>query len=165
MRLNDNCQKTVHRHGGDVIASAHMALEKQCLQHGRTSVFDHSVNVACMGLYLSYKLGVRVDERSLVRGALLHDYFGYDWHEKDKSHRWHGLFHAKRALKNAERDFPLNKIERDIIMRHMFPLNVVPPRYRESLLVCLADKLCAVAETYEESRMRTLVRQAKKFLP
>ena len=30
----------------------------------------------------------------------------------------------------------------------MFPLNLTPPRYRESILVCIADKICAVYETF-----------------
>ena len=52
------------------------------------------------------------------------------------------------ALREAERDFSLNWIERDVIHRHMFPLTPVPPACRESALVCLADKLCAVYETF-----------------
>ena len=52
------------------------------------------------------------------------------------------------AMKPQERcDFTLDAVERDVIERHMFPLNPVPPRYRESVLVCLADKICAIGET------------------
>lgn len=80
-------------------------------------------------------------------GALLHDYFLYDWHVPDKSHRWHGFFHAGKALANASRDFTLGKIERDMIASHMFPLNITLPRYRESVILCIADKLCATEET------------------
>ena len=50
--------------------------------------------------------------------------------------------------RNAERDFQLNAVERDMIVKHMFPLNLTPPRYRESILVCIADKICAVYETF-----------------
>ena len=55
--------------------------------------------------------------RSLVRGALLHDYFLYDWHIPDESHKWHGVTHAGDALKNARRDFELNEIEQDMISK------------------------------------------------
>ncbi len=165
MKLNDECQRRVRHYGNDLLYSRHMMTEKRHIQHGATTIFQHSVNVACMSLYFAHRLKIRVDEKSLVRGALLHDYFGYDWHEKDKSHRLHGLFHAKRALKNAQRDFFLNEREKNIIIRHMFPLNVVPPRYKESVLVCLADKFCAVAETYEESFMHAWVKQMKKRMP
>ena len=85
--------------------------------------------------------------RALIRGALLHDYFLYDWHEADKSHRFHGFIHAGRALLNAEKDFELSDIERNMIKSHMFPLNPVLPRYRESVILCVADKICAARET------------------
>ena len=34
-----------------------------------------------------------------------------------------------------------------MIRSHMFPLNLTLPRYRESVILCLADKVCAVKET------------------
>ena len=100
-----------------------LRAEKAFSQHGCVSVYSHSVSVALLSLYIAERLNLNVDKSSLVRGALLHDYFLYDWHEKDESHRWHGFIHAERALANAVRDFCLNPIERDIIRKHMFPLN------------------------------------------
>ena len=91
----------------------------------------------------------RLDEEKLVRGALLHDYFLYDWHQKDPSHRLHGFRHPKTALGNAQRDYYLNWKEKNIIARHMFPLIPVPPQCREAWIVCLADKWCALGETME----------------
>ena len=109
---------------------------------------QHSFFVAYMSVWLAKRFRIRVHLRSLVRGALLHDYFLYDWHIKDPDRKAHGFSHAAAALQNAERDFALNAVERDIIARHMFPLNLTPPRYRESILVCIADKICAVYETF-----------------
>ena len=73
-------------HGSDILASANMQLEKQFMQHGNVSVFDHSVAVACTCIWLADLLRIRVDERALVRGALLHDYFLYDWHAVSYTH-------------------------------------------------------------------------------
>ena len=134
-------------YGGDILASPGLRLQRRHRQHGKVSVLQHSLSVALMCLKLSRALRLPVDERALVRGALLHDYFLYDWHEKDASHRWHGFTHPAKALANASRDFPLSPTERDMIAHHMFPLLPSPPRSRESALLCLADKLCALEET------------------
>ena len=140
-------EQMVHKRGADILKSANMQKEKKFLQHGKVSVYTHSVRVAVLSLFLAELLRVKVNEEAMMRGALLHDYFLYDWHEKDDSHRWHGFSHARAALKNAKKDFQLGEIEQDLIQKHMFPLNLKPPKYKESVLVCLADKLSALEET------------------
>ena len=140
-------EQMVHKRVADILKSANMQKEKKFLQHGKVSVYTHSVRVAVLSLFLAELLRVKVNEEVMMRGALLHDYFLYDWHEKDDSHRWHGFSHARAALKNAKKDFQLGEIEQDVIQKHMFPLNLKPPKYKESVLVCLADKLSALEET------------------
>ena len=117
------------------------------MQHGKTSVLEHEMNVTLYALYLADKLKLKIDERSLIRGSLLHDYFLYDWHIPDKTHRLHGFTHAKTAMINANQDFNLNKIERNMISSHMFPMNLRIPIYKESILLCLSDKIIATKET------------------
>ena len=148
-KRNRNLLRQVRMQGGDILNSGGMQRSKGFIQHGSTSVYAHSVSVALESLRLARGLRLRVNERALIRGALLHDYFLYDWHEKDDSHAWHGFIHAERALRNAERDFPsLGNIERNMIYCHMFPLNLLRvPKYRESWLLCCADKLCSLRET------------------
>lgn len=131
----------------EVCRNSRLLSSKHFIQHGTTSVFRHSVAVAYVSFYIARKYHIRVREKALIRGALLHDYFLYDWHEKDASHKWHGFFHARKALRNAMEDFELSEIERDTIARHMFPLNPIPPRHREAWIVCLADKICSGGET------------------
>ena len=101
---------------------------------------------AAAGAFLE-RMGVRVDRPSLIRGALLHDYFLYDWHDPDPSHRLHGFTHPAAALARALEDFELTERERNIIARHMFPLVPIPPTCREAWIVCMADKACALHET------------------
>lgn len=117
------------------------------IQHGETSCLEHCIAVAYVSFVIAKRLRIACDYNSLLRGALLHDYFLYDWHERDESHKWHGFHHAHKALMNASRDFELTKIEKDIIAKHMFPLNIKLPRYRESYIVCVADKICSTYET------------------
>ena len=118
------------------------------IQHGNTSVLEHSIRVARESLYLARKYHIAVNRHDLVRGALLHDYFLYDWHNSDNnSHRLHGFSHPYTALKNAEEDFDLDETEKNIIVRHMFPFVPIPPNCREAWIVCTADKICSLLET------------------
>jgi uncharacterized protein len=144
--------KYVEEHGDDILKSDGMIESKNYIQHGDTSVYHHCVLVAAICLAMAKKLKIEVDEKTLVRGALLHDYFLYDWHEKDDDHKWHGFIHEKRALKNAQRDFKLNHIEENMIESHMFPLNFNLPRFRESILLCVADKVSAVMEFFKSRK-------------
>ncbi|MDY4969680.1 MAG: phosphohydrolase [Lachnospiraceae bacterium] len=123
---------------------------RQYMQHGTTSVYVHSISVAWVSCLLAEQLHLQVDWLSMIRGALLHDYFLYDWHEKDAGHRLHGFHHPARALKNARADFSLNDTESFIILRHMFPLTPVPPASAEGWIVCLADKICSSFETFHQ---------------
>ena len=130
----------LHREGS-------FAQSQGFIQHGSTSVYAHSLAVAYFSLWLAERMKVRCHRRDLMKGALLHDYFLYDWHKPDPSHRLHGFTHPGQACKNAVRDYQVNPRIQNIISRHMFPLVPVPPTCREAWIVCLADKTCALAET------------------
>ena len=151
----------IERNGRTILQSTGMAQEKAYVQHGMVSCYLHSVFVAYVSIWLARRFGIRVHLRSLVRGALLHDYFLYDWHIKEPFRKAHGFSHAAVALQNAERDFHLNAVERDMIAKHMFPLNLTPPRYRESVLVCIADKICAVYETFSIPIPKTVLQMGQ----
>lgn len=141
-----------------VIGSARVPQMSRYTQHGTTSCLLHCEAVAFYSLLLARTFHLRVDEPSLVRGALLHDYFLYDWHDPDPSHRLSGFRHPYIALRNAEQDFTLTSIERDLIVRHMFPLVPLPPVHREGFLVCLVDKCCSLHETLTSSGYPSSVR-------
>lgn len=119
---------------------------KKINHHNNISIYDHSIKVA----WLSYKIGKKLNLRlrEITKGALLHDFFLYDWrYEKPKSGKLHGFDHPKEALDNALKYFsPLTTLEKDIILKHMWPLTVNPPRYIESFIVCIADKIIATRE-------------------
>jgi uncharacterized protein len=84
-----------------------------------------------------------LDHRSATRGAILHDFFLYDWRDHDEPdlHRkkFHGVEHPLIALANAKKHFSVNEIEEDIIKKHMWPLTIVPPKYKESFIVSFID--------------------------
>lgn len=129
-----------------------LGLTRSFVQHGDVSVYEHVLSVAHMSIRMARalsRMGLAIDVHALVRGALLHDYFLYDWHDPDPSHRLHGFRHPYAALRRAEEDFDLTFLERNIIVRHMFPLVPIPPACREAWIVCLADKACALGETID----------------
>ena len=124
---------------------------KNYIQHGTVSVYDHSISVAKASLKISRKLHLKVNTESMVKVALLHDYFLYDWHDKDHP-KLHGFRHASFAAKNARRDFGLTDKEYKAIRSHMFPLNLRIPTSREALVLTLADKYCATKETIKNRK-------------
>lgn len=130
----------------DIIAHPRVQSQSRFMQHGTTSVLAHEHNVAWLALRLGRALPGSVDERSMTRGALLHDYFLYDWHDPNNGHPKHATEHPQYALANAMEDFNLNETEQDVIAHHMFPLTR-PPRTKEGALVCTADKIVALDET------------------
>ena len=132
-------------YANDLLVTQKILQMEKYDQHGKTSCLKHCRKVSFISLKLVRKWGTRCNELSLVRGALFHDYFLYDWHDK-KIFELHGFTHPEIALQNAERDFSLNRIERDIIKKHMWPLSIIPPTCKEAWIVCLVDKYCTIME-------------------
>ena len=121
---------------------------REYIQHGSVTTYQHCKNVALVSFWLNRRLHLHADETSLAVGALLHDFYLYDWHEKSTWHRWHGFSHPSRSWENARRHFPMGAKEENIIRSHMWPL--IPwqiPKSREAVIVCLADKCCSLYET------------------
>lgn len=114
-------------------------------QHGNTSCLSHCVAVAWYSFLLYRRLGLHGQEIPLIRGALLHDFFLYDWHLPGHP-PLHGFSHPNLAARNAQRYFGINALEREIICRHMWPLTLIPPRHLSALIVSLVDKYCTLAE-------------------
>ena len=130
-------------------------LLKDYKQHGDTSVWEHSRNVAykcyVVAKYLEKKYFIEFDYEKLIVGAYLHDFFLYDWHEKEKWHKWHGFKHPRFAAKNAKEMFNINDDEKLIIESHMWPLTLTKfPKSKEAMLVCLIDKVEALKEIAKE---------------
>lgn len=131
----------------DILKNEKVQSMKDFVQHGTTSTLTHCLHVS----YYSYKVCKRygLDSRAAARGGLLHDLYLYDWHTHARrtGEHFHGFTHPRTALKNAEKIFDLSEAEKDIIVKHMWPLTIIPPRTWEGYVVMLADKHCGVMET------------------
>lgn len=139
----------LRKYAADILDSDNFQKTRDYIQHGTMPVYSHCIDVAKKSIAISKKLGINCNERELVRGALLHDYFLYDWHDKTRKNyqRLHGFYHPGIALKNADKEYKLTRREKDIIKKHMWPLTIVPPRCREAWIVTTADKYCSLLET------------------
>lgn len=122
---------------------------RRFIQHGRVSTYEHCESVARLSRDIDRLFRLGCDLRVLLHGAMLHDFFLYDWHRDDGgSHRLHGFTHAKRASRNAKKLLGADERVCRVIESHMWPLNITRvPRSREAWVVCLADKLVSLYET------------------
>ncbi len=113
--------------------------------HFNTSCYEHCLYVSYYTYLLCRKF--HLDYVSASRAAMLHDLFLYDWREKNSRKGFHAFTHPKSALDNATKLFKLNNIEKDMILKHMWPVTFSLPKYRESYLITLTDKFSAIVET------------------
>lgn len=115
-------------------------------QHGNTTCREHCIRVSYMSYKLCRKLGWEYYETS--RAALLHDLFLYDWHThaKETGEHFHGFTHPRVAMNNAVRYFDVTERQKDMILRHMWPLTPIPPKSKEGFVIIYADKFCGLSE-------------------
>lgn len=132
---------------------------KNYRQHCETSCFDHCYMAAyyCYLICKKYHL----DYKSATRAAMLHDLFLYDWRKRQPGRKGlHAFTHGKTACENASKLFNLNKKEKDIIIKHMWPVTIAFPKSLEAFILTFVDKYCAISESYEILRSRFFM---KKF--
>jgi len=122
---------------------------KTYIQHGKTTTYQHCFSVALLSYKFAYKKRF-YDIKSMIRGALLHDFYFYDWHIKDRStgyNKLHGYTHPKVAKENASKIFNLSNKEKNIIRSHMWPLTIFHfPMTKEAMVVSRIDKEVSVLE-------------------
>ncbi|MDR0601027.1 MAG: HD domain-containing protein [Treponema sp.] len=142
-----------HEYAKDILESERFAVCREFIQHGTISVYTHSLEVASLSFSMACILrespfGRGMDLRSLVRAALLHDFFLYDWHTPEKMWSLHGWTHPVTAAKNARKMFAASEKECSLIRTHMWPYTLLhPPQYPEGWIICFADKICSLRET------------------
>ena len=122
---------------------------REYIQHGSVTTYQHCKNVALVSFWLNRRLHLHADETSLAVGALLHDFYLYDWHENDRSHRLHGYHHPDTSCENAVTYFQVGELVQHMIRTHMWPLTITKlPRSREAWILCLVDKYISTKETF-----------------
>lgn len=124
------------------------------VHHYQTTRLEHSLHVSYCSFVTCRKLGL--DYQSAARGGLLHDFYFYDSNVTKLKQGLHCFCHPAIALDNACQLFDLNDVEKDIILKHMWPVTIKPPKYKESYIVTLMDKYCAAREVIQFAQMANL---------
>lgn len=137
----------------EILESEEFQKRKEYCHHENESVYDHCLEVSYLAYRLAKKFGY--DYKSAAIGGLLHDFYPYPWQYTEEQRirfeipkpprnilKKHGFVHAREAYQNAKKYYPeqMNPKVKNMILRHMFPLNIHPPRYAESWIVTAADK-------------------------
>lgn len=153
----------------DIINNETVLEMKKYRQHYDINTFEHCLNVS----YISYRICKRLkwDYKSMARAAMLHDLFLYDWRNSKKElnlNGYHAFVHPKIALENASKIYDLNDKEKDIIVKHMWPVTLSLPKYKEAFVITLVDKYSALQESAQYFRnkieSKKLFRYAYIFL-
>lgn len=138
----------------DIITNSNVLALKEHMQHINSTRFEHCEEVAYYTYVICKKLGL--DYVSAARGAMLHDFYFYDWRNKhvEGQKKFHLMRHPNIALTNALDLFELNDLEKDIIKKHMWPVTIIPPGYKETFIVTCVDKYCATVEFFKSLKLR-----------
>lgn len=130
----------------DLLANPNVQELKNYTHHHYTDRLSHSLAVSYTSYLLAKKL--HADAKAVARAGLLHDMYYYDRSTSASvlNGKNHYQVHPKIALINAEYITPLSEVEKDIIEKHMWGATGALPRYRESYIVSMMDKYCALKD-------------------
>lgn len=147
----------------DLINNDTVLKMKNYKQHYETSCFEHCkmVSYYCYLICKKYNL----DYISAARAGMLHDLFLYDWRIRENGRKGlHAFTHPKTALENSKKLFNLNEKECDIILKHMWPVTLFNfPKYKESFIITLVDKYCAIQESIKAYKSRKKLQVAYRY--
>ena len=143
-----------YSHVGELLEHDAVMRLDDFIHHHAVTRLRHSLDVAYSSFVLAKLL--HWDSRSAARGGLLHDLFFYDRHDEEQAgeSRGHMSEHPRVALQNARAICDLNKVEENIIRRHMWLITLIPPKYKEGFIVTTMDKFCALRELGASLLMR-----------
>ena len=130
----------------DILTNETVLQMKSFKQHCDISCFEHCLYASYYSYLICKKM--HLDYISAARAGMLHDLFLYDWRYRLNGRKGlHAFTHPRTALENSIKIFDINKKEQDIILKHMWPITIIPPKYIESYILTIVDKHCAIKET------------------
>mgnify|MGYP004652486735 FL=1 len=121
--------------------------------HHGISRYEHSLRVSKMVYKMTKTLNLNYE--GATRAALLHDFF-FNADVKEYNAQKTLQIHPLYACLNASLYFKLDKMQENMIKSHMFPVFLEMPKYKESLVLTIADKIVATHEMYRYKLAATL---------
>lgn len=131
----------------DLVDDNNLQSLHEITHHYHSTRLKHCFYVSYTSYLMAKKMNLNV--RETARAGLLHDFFLEDYEEIDAMQQGsHAQVHPQIAVVNAENLTPLSEREKDIILSHMFLTCTKSPvpQYKESVIVTMMDKYCAVNE-------------------
>ena len=127
---------------------------REFIQHGDVTTYQHCKNVVLVSFWLNRRFHLGADETSLAVGAFLHDFYSLRLAQAQlfpgsaPPVRDARLCPSRLCLRQCRAVLCHHQKEQNIISSHMWPLTFRHvPTCREAVIVCLADKYCAVLES------------------
>jgi uncharacterized protein len=134
------------KYAQDILENTLFLQTKNAFSHGAVTIYDHSIAVAEMAFAL-IENNPTIDKKCVVRAALLHDFFLYEWHIWGWRYVRHGWVHPAIAAKKAREVFGISDKEYSCIRNHMWPWTLFHfPKSREGWVISLADKVVSFKE-------------------
>ena len=130
--------------------------------HRGSNCYIHSFKVAKTAIRRALRHR-KADLRTILVGAILHDYYLYDWRVDRSKMKHHLSTHPYTAAENAERDFGIPESVKKVIHSHMWPVNLLDfPKTKEARIISLADKHIFLQEIFCSKRHKK--KREEKYL-
>ena len=135
---------------------------KEISMHRGSNCYEHVFKVAKKAIKKSLNRK-NVNLEVVLIGAILHDYYLYDWRKNKELLKGHGKNHPDIAINNAVRDFGINDEVKKVIKTHMWPVNIKAyPNTKEAKIVSISDKAVTIGESLTSIKYKQ--RKREKYL-
>ncbi len=127
---------------------------KDISMHRGSNCYLHSFKVAKKAIKKSLNRK-DVNLEVVLLGAILHDYYLYDWRKDRSKLKKHAKNHPNIAIENAVKDFNISEDVKKVIKSHMWPLNIKDyPNSKEARIVSISDKAVTIGESLTSKKYK-----------
>lgn len=127
---------------------------KDISMHRGSNCYLHSFKVAKKAIKKSLNRK-DVNLEVVLLGAILHDYYLYDWRKDRTKLKKHGKNHPSVAINNAVKDFDISEEVKKVIKSHMWPINIKDyPKSKEAKIVSISDKAVTIGESFTSKKYK-----------